>query len=69
MRGSRRTIEIIPESQLVGECYISVRDRRREIILSATLAEQNACHALEVLDRATHRTRDGPHGLEARVRT
>jgi hypothetical protein len=66
-----RTVEIIPESQRFGECHIPIRDWRREILLSetTTLAEQNACHALEICDRTTHRTRDRTDGLEARIRT
>jgi hypothetical protein len=66
-----RTVKIIPKSQLFRECHVPIRDWRREIIFSTTttLAEQNARRALEICDRATHRTRDSTDGLEAGIRS
>lgn len=65
----QRTIEIIPESQLFRERYVTVRDRRREVAMPASLlAKQNARHALKVCDRATHWSSYCVYGLETGVR-
>jgi hypothetical protein len=64
-----RTVQIIPKSQLLGKLHVAVWDRRREVrILAVTRAKQNARHALEVRDRAGHRTRHRADSFEAGVR-